>query len=606
MWDILIKGGRLIDGTGKDAFVGDLAIEDGVIAKIAPNLSGNTRRTVDAGGLYVSPGFIDMHSHGDCTAYLCPDMEGYLAQGVTTLFTGHCAMSLAPVDKYWLPMMDEFRAACHVLGEQDGLKPGYPDLVETEELIPEIKACYGVDVNWRTHEEYMRHLERGGIGANMLCLLGHSQLRHQILGYDVRRAAADKEIERMCGLLRRELDGGAAGLSFGLDYTPGVYADTGELVALGRVVAEYGGILAAHTRAANPGYMGNNLGLGPIDGVRELLEIGLETGAHVHISHIPPPSVNGSDETLRAGAHQTLELIRQYRARGVSASFDVISVYGMFSFRELAEKMTPYVARCGGKRRFAEKLKDISYKNHLAAEIKAGRHVSNSQIVRVDPTKEPNWAESMKVARCAAREYEGLTIAEIAAQTGQDPVDTMMALLSADIDTCCVPTRNCYVHTDAAHELFLAQEEACVGFDGAAYDFDFEDACYDLPRHHGAPATYSGAVTYLLAHRDKRLEDNIKRLTGNSARALGLRRRGFLAEGMAADILVFDHAALDDRLDMANPRTAPKGIELVIVNGVVAVEKGVHTHVRTGRILRRDQIHAPLGLLEAGHATALK
>ena len=592
MWDILIRNGLVIDGTGKERFAADVAVKDGKIAKIAPKISGEAWRTIDAAGCYVTPGFIDMHSHGDCTAPLFPDMDGTLAQGVTTLFAGHCGLGLAPVDKYWLPMFPEIRGANRLTGSHDWLIPGYTTLVETEAFRPILKELYGLDADWHTFGEFLDHLANTGIGANMLCVVGHAQLRQQVLGYDSSRPATDQEIKEMCALLRREMEAGAPGFSVGLDYAPGVYCETKELTALAAVAAEYNGIMTAHVRGANSEYQGHNIGVQPIDGMRELLDIGAETRVHVHISHICPGfKVSGDDFMREQSARRTIQIIEEYRERGVHATWDVIPVNGLFYLPELATKLTPYISLCGGKSKFAQRLRDCSYRDYLSKEIKEGKHLSGTGFCRVDPTKNPCWADQLEITKCAVTAYIGKTLSEIARDRDMDPVDAMLDILQQDMDTCATPLKTAEDRIDPAIAFFLSQRDASLAFDGAAYNLDSVDEVDDLPRIYGAPATYSGMVTFLLKYRARGLEENVKCMTGNAAKTLGLRDRGFLAEGMAADVVVFNYDALDDRIGKADPRNVPTGINYVLVNGVVAAEQGVLSRARSGAVLRRDQIH---------------
>jgi len=588
MWDILIKNGHILDGLGSAPFPGDIAVKDGRISAVGEKLSGEAGRIIDAEGSFVCPGFIDMHSHADITAFLYPGMENYLVQGITTVFTGHCGLSVAPVDRYWLPMLEEFRAACRITGYTDTVTPGFTTPVETSAMAAELKREYGVDVDWRSHGEYTEHLERTGIGANMMCLAGHAQIRHQIMGEDVCRAASDDEIAGMCALLNRELDSGAVGLGIGLDYSPGVYCDKRELVELAKTVAAHGGMVTAHTRAASPGYMGHNKGLKPIDGIRELLEIGLLSGAHVHISHIPHDA-SLSPEKEEAAALETLALIEDYRSRGVRITWDALYINGWFAWNELAEKLTPYIYEAGGKSAFSLKLGDETYRAGLSEEIKSGRCRSRSPFSRFDPAADPSWAEGLVIVKCRREALIGKTIGEIALERGLDPVDAMLGILAEDIDARAVSRgfTGTSCRNDAANAAFLSAGECCIGFDSAAYDLNSVDSHYDLPAHLASSAVYSGMVSYLLKCCNEPVERSVQRATGNAAKALGLHDRGVLAAGNAADIVIFDREKLDACIDPAEPRCAPKGIAAVIVNGSIAVLEGKPTGELKGRIIRR-------------------
>ena len=234
MYDLLIRNARIIDGTGADAFSADVAVQDGVICAIGNLGHAESAETVDAAGRSVVPGFIDSHSHADLTAARFPDMESLTAQGVTTVCAGHCGMGAAPLGRYYMGTS----------GDGEALEKMLPPLVTKEN--PQVSATvlpaepvrrafaeeYGVELDWSSWQEFNRHFERCGLGANMMCLVGHSTLRAQVMGPDCLRPASEGETDAMCTLLRRCMEEGACGLSYGFDYAPGNWAEDEEILRL--------------------------------------------------------------------------------------------------------------------------------------------------------------------------------------------------------------------------------------------------------------------------------------------------------------------------------------------------------------------------------------
>lgn len=591
MFDLLIQNAQIIDGSGKDRYCADVAVEKGKIVKIAERINGEAIQTIDAAGKILTPGFFDMHSHADFSVAAYPHMEGLLGQGVTTCFCGHCGMGVAPIDNYFLETpggVDRAAISRLIPPFVGGPTPITFRIVETEALRPAFQDALGVELDWTSFDEYLQHLERSGVGCNLVINVSHSQIRIQVLGLDYRRAATAEEVEKMKVYVRRSMEAGAAGISFGLEYCPGTYADTYELTELARVVAEYDGVVASHLQwrksrreEPTPQHEG-------VDGVRELLEIGKATGARIHISHmLNGYTVSPNEESIvRAGVRCLLEVIEGYRRQGVRVSWDVLPFddIAIYYFPQLAAYMRPYVDECGGKHGFSRALKIGDYRDRIAREIKAGGHRSTSPLIRFDPQANPEWAKPYVITTCTEEKYVGKTIYEIAQESGKDCVDVMLDILQADPEAGCGAWRP--YPEQRFYEYNLA-EDATIGLDNVALDYDyFHQDAQDMPYELGTPSAYCGMVSYIEQKLLPRLEDTIKRLTGNAAAALGLTDRGFIREGLCADIVIMDYEHLASNKNFAEPRTAPSGIDYVIVNGQIAVDHKQQMHPHSGRVYR--------------------
>ena len=264
----LIRGGTVVDGTGSPPFQADVCIRDGVIDAVGPDLSApEGAQVMDAAGKLITPGFINMHSHSDCSAAMYPNMESTLGQGITTEFAGHCGLGVAPVQHSWLYMFPEKKAFTKVMPEPPGgINPYNAYLVPTQRLREPFAQTYGQELDWTTYGQFLEHLRRVGLGANLAVVAGQAQIRLQAMGTDYHRDATETEIAAMEDALSEAMDGGALGLSLGLDYEPGLFAGREELLRLMKLVAARGGIVTAHTRSRSHPYYGHAQSF--LDGLR--------------------------------------------------------------------------------------------------------------------------------------------------------------------------------------------------------------------------------------------------------------------------------------------------------------------------------------------------
>lgn len=582
MYDIIIKNGQLYDGTGAPAYTADIAIADGIIVKIGKLDTMQAETMIDAAGKRVCPGFIDMHSHADLSIVQYPDAESLLEQGITTVFTGHCGMGMAPVGEYWKTQGDDIFALEDFQPLSSiGSIPGRTPVCRSDQMRKAYKKYFGVEMDWTSFGDYCCKLREQGVGVNMAMEVGLQQIRQQVLGLDSDRPATEKETSQMADLVREAMDSGAFGMTIGYDYTPDLSASHEELDRLVSVVKEYGGIVAAHTRNG----MDGNPEWQPIDGIREFLDMGLRTGARMHCSHVQPGfRITPSDRKLvEQSAMRTIEIINEYREKGVSVSWDVLHprAAAFYYYPELCSPLLHYILACGGKKAFQEKLNDEAYFNWLLEKIRKRVHILF-----------PRLEDAVSVTRCQNQAYVGKTLRELAKEADICFEEMVLRILKEDIDACIRPVLACERVRDAdgvidTFHRFWTHDGATLGTDNCAFNYDYEGHLPDLPSYRSTTTAYSGFVTFLLESEKESIpfEKTIRKLTGNAANILGLHNRGYLKEGQKADIVVLDMEYLATNENEVDPRQQPSGLDYVVVNGKIAVAKGVHSHIRSGEVL---------------------
>ena len=266
---LLIKDGMIVDGSGRPAFNGSIAISGERIVEIGKIATEDYDRIIDAEGLVISPGFIDAHSHADKTLLLYPTAPSFVMQGVTTTIGGNCGNTAAPMENYWpLNMFWDLDA----IYELKPFKYQSKEIIPLKDFKPKAKELYGLDVDWRTFREFLARLERTGLSVNHVPLVGHNTIRTEAMGTDYARKPTANELDKIKRMIVEAMEAGAFGLSTGLDYILGRYADTEELVVIAKVVSEYGGIYVTHCRKTT---LKAHSPASGITGLTEAIEIGL-------------------------------------------------------------------------------------------------------------------------------------------------------------------------------------------------------------------------------------------------------------------------------------------------------------------------------------------
>ncbi len=524
--DLLIAGGRLVDGTGTPARPGTVAVLDGRIHILTPTdpPPAHPARTIDATGKVVAPGFIDLHSHGGLVILADGRHEPKVRQGVTTEVVGVDGNGFAPFLRH-----EDLEAFVHLDSGLDGR--------------PEI------DYDWTSVDSYLSRYD-DKVSLNVATLIGNSPLRIAALGWDDVPADATA-LDRMRGLIRDGMAEGAFGLSSGLDYPPGSFATTDELVALTAEAGRHGGFYHSHVRYP--------LGDRYLDPFREAIEIGRRAGAPAHITHFY------HRQSHPGGPEPLLQLVDDARAEGLDVTFD--SYPSEWAATRLLIQLPQWI-QAGGPGPLKERLADRVTRDRLRVEFKARGAAYASPA---------GWADVRLAAfrRPENLPWESRTIADVMNETGHDALDVICdLLLSEDLGVGQV-TSGPWSET---LRDFVRHPVGMVGTDSTFL------GAKPSPRTYGSFPRILGQFV-----RDEALlslEEAVRKMTSAPAARLGLRDRGVIRDGAVADLVVFDPATVRSNATYDEPRRFPTGIDHVIVAGKLVVDGGVHTGATPGRGLR--------------------
>lgn len=542
-YDTVLSNGKIIDGCGNPWFWGDLAIQAGRVAAIGAPGSLQAKRMIDVGGRYVAPGFVDIHTHSDLSILVNRKAESVVRQGVTTHVVGNCGMSPAPVEGARLAEMKNYWGA---ISEQ-----------------PEVTW------EWRTFGEYMQTLEGGGLGINVASLAGHGALRMAVMGMEA-RTPTQSELERMKVLLAEAMEAGAVGLSTGLVYPPGCFAQTEEIIELCRVVARYGGLYASHIRGERETIL---------EAVSEAIRIGKEGSVPVQISHNAPKFGAPCD------ANANLRLVDEARARGqdVTVDNDVHT--------DLAPALVHALPQAIQDRPIEELitlLRDPQGRQEVQEEIVTDRRPAfgPSGLLR-----HMQWGRITMLHAPRSPGVVGRTIEKIASKLGRDPFDVYFDLIVENGEAA----EAIFDYIDEENiRILLRHPAVMICSDGqvlAPYGFLNDPPPYS-PCSYGE---FPGVLErYVRDQAVLRLEEAIRKMTSFPAGRFGFLERGILRPGMWADVVVFDLERVRDRATNLYPHTYPfenyphqypEGIDYVLVNGVLVVDEGEHTGTLPGQVL---------------------
>jgi N-acyl-D-amino-acid deacylase len=529
-WDILIRGGTVIDGSGTAGTVGDVAIAGGRIAALGACLKGAATNVIDAEGLAVTPGFIDIKTHSDFVLPINPKAESKLRQGVTTEIIGHCGFSVAPV----LP------GKTRLLG--DYLSGGAPWLPLRE----------------MSFSEYVDTFPKVAVNAGML--VGHNTLRLMVMGLEDRAPTAG-ELGEMIALLEDGLRAGALGMSSGLFTPPGSFARPDEMMAFCTVLKRHNAAYFTHIRDESNGVM---------EGVEEAIDIARACGIHVEIVHL---KCSGVDNWGKAA--QVLERIAAARAEGCDIDCDA---YPYAAGANPLKNLLPPWVQIGGNEAMLARLALPETRARVAAEI-AEHGLNNWGRI-------PSWEAVQISISPRLPDTAGQTVAALATARGCDPIDQICDHLIADHGATRVLIAS--ISEDDIRTI-VRSPTALVGSDGncvATYGIVSQGLPH--PRFYG---TFPRIISrYVHDERLIPLEQAIYKMTGGPAKALRLRDRGRLNEGYRADVAIFDPDDFRDEATYSNPHRYPSGERTtVIVNGIVVIGNARHTGATPGFVLRRDR-----------------
>ncbi len=528
--DIVFRGARVVDGTGAPSYRADVGVRDGRIAAIGDRVDGG--RVVDADGRVLAPGFIDMHSHSDLQVLAAPDHLAKVSQGVTTEVLGQDGLSYAPVDDDVLAVL-----RAQLAGWNDD-PPGF-------------------DWDWRSVGEYLDRLDRG-IAVNAAYLVPQGTLRMLCVGYDD-RPATDAELDRMRELLARSLREGALGMSSGLTYTPGMYADTAELTELCRVVGELGGFYSPHHRS---------YGAGALEAYAEMVRVSRDSGCPLHLAH-----ATMNFEVNRGRAGELLDLLDRAIADGADITLDT---YPYLPGATYLSALLPSWASEGGPEATLARLSDVDARERIRVEIEeTGSDGCHGVPVDWD-TIEVNGVRTAGNAHLV-----GSSIAESARRAGRPPAELYFdVLVSERLGTSCLMHVG---HEDNVRAI-MRHPAHTGGSDGLLVgDRPHPRAWGTFPRYLARYVRELGVLG---------LEECVAHLTGRAARRLRLVDRGLVREGYAADLVLFDPDAVADTATFDQPRQPAAGITHVVVNGVPVLDEGRRTDALPGRSLRNTRSRA--------------
>lgn len=526
MYDLLITGGRVIDGAGNPWQRADVAIEGERIVAVSPLKGAAAKRVIDARGRFVCPGFVDFHTHSDLQALAYPRQEMKTRQGVTTEVIGHDGLGLAPVTS---------ETAAQLRAQLAGWNGDPPE----------------VDWDWSTITEYLDRFDRR-VATNKAMLVPHGTVRLAVMGME-NRAPTEDELERMLALVDQGMREGAVGLSTGLSYAPAMFADDDELIALCQVLRPYNGFYCPHHR---------NYGMRALESYAEAIETGRRAGVPVHLTH-----AHFGFPVNRGRAPELLSIFDAARREGVEVTLDT---YPYLAGQTYLHALLPSWAHEGGTDAIIARLQDPATR----ARIRHILEVEGSDGFHEVPL---GW-EMIQIGGIIGDEDPwaiGLRIPEAAAKAGRTEFDYFCDLL---VRTRLGVSMLAFIGNEENVRTIMQHPVHCVGSDGILVG--------EMPHPRGWGAHARFLAHYV---RDLGLlswEEGVRHMTSAPMQRLGFFDRGLVRPGFIADLVVFDPEAIGDRATYENPRSFAAGISHVAVNGVLVVDEGEATGALPGRALR--------------------
>ena len=526
MVDIIFRNGEIVDGSGKARYKGDVAVQGDTIIAIGNLADLQAEEVVDISGKVISPGFIDMHSHADMYLPIVPEADSLVHQGITTVVTGHCGASPAPLTE------------------------------ENRDEVIKSSDAEGINLPWerfRTFGGFLDYMREIGMSLNMTPIVGQGMIRSAVVGYSAHRPN-EEQMEKMQRLVEEAMDAGAIGISTGLIYPPGSYASTEELIEVTKPVGERGGIYFSHIRGESDTLL---------EATREEIEIGRKTGAAIHHSHFKAAGRENWGLAVPA-----LELIEQAVAEGLDMTADM---YPYLAGSTGLVAILPEWAQEGGLEAIVGRLTD-----------KAARQKMEHSMKTEGFFKVAEW-DKVLIPSASNPAYVGKYISELADVAGKTPYDWIFdALLETQGQIGMI----LFMMSEENVKMQLTHSSMMIGTDGAGVPFEgpFAQGA-PHPRSFGTFPRVLGK--YVREEGVLTLEDAVRRMTGFPAQKLRYTDRGLLKQGNKADLVIFDPLTILDKADYVNPFQKPDGIDHVLVNGVYVVRSGMHTRARPGVVTQK-------------------
>ncbi|MBV8895215.1 MAG: D-aminoacylase [Acidobacteriaceae bacterium] len=528
-FDIIIRNGHIVDGTGSPWYSGDVGISNGRIAQIGSLASATARQTIDAHGLVVAPGFIDMLGQSELSMLVNAHLPSKIFQGITTEITGE-GNSVAPMSE---AMFQADRA-------------GF--------------LHYHITADWRSFAQYFARLEKQGLGINLASYVGATQVRRMVLG-EANRAPNAEELERMKALVRESMLEGAAGVSTALQYAPAPYAKTGELIALASEAAKYGGIYATHMRSEGDA----------IDqSLDEVFRIGREAHIPVEIWHL-----KAAGKKNWGRMPEIVGRIEQARASGVDVEADTYAYPAWFN---TFSAFIPPWAHEGGDTKLVARLRDPAMRARIRKEMESPDAGWDNEWQEVPG---PDAILVSVVQNRALLPLQGKTIAQIAREKNKDPIDTIFDLLIQD------PQMSVAVFAMSEDDIAYCLKQPWVSIDNDSQGTSPEGILGEEHPHPRAYGTFPRILRkYVREEKLLTLPDAVRKFSALPAQRMRLTDRGVLKRGMWADVVVFDPATIHDVATFEQPNQLSVGMEYVLVNGVPVIAQGNMTNSLPGKVLR--------------------
>jgi N-acyl-D-amino-acid deacylase len=534
-FDVLIKGGQLLDGTGAPARRADLGLRGDTIVEIGDLSSSFARQVIDATGMVVAPGFIDMHSHSDYPLLVDGRALGKVMQGVTT----------------------------ELLGESESAAPAVGPVRSEMEL-----SLAGMDLklDWTTMGEYFARLERQKTSVNVVSLVASGQVRAAVVGYED-RPPTPEELKRMEQLVDDAMRDGAAGLSSGLLYAPNSYASTEEIIALAKVAARHGGIYVTHLRNENEELL---------KWLQEAARIGQEGGLPVEVLHLKRLNVRLDGAKEAGGIVDAVAYIEGLQKNGIKIAADAYPYVA--SSTSLTARLVPRWALEGGRERLVARLRDPAQRKKMEAE---SQRILSSPIAGLR-------SDTVMLARTSYephRDYQGKRLSEIAELMKTTTADALLTILDKGEGQA---SGIFFAMREEDVAYVLSRPWVSIGSDGSALaPTGILARSHPHPRSYGTYPRVLGK--YVRESKTLTLPDAIRKMTSLPAERLGITDRGQLKSGYKADVVVFNHETITDNSTFDQPHQLSEGVQWLLVNGEVVVSNGDHTGALPGRVLRHSK-----------------
>ncbi len=522
-YDYFFRNATIVDGSGHPPFVGDVAIKDDMIVKVSQGGDSPSGKAFDATSLVLCPGFIDIHGHSEIEVLKNPSMDPKILQGITTEVAGNCGVGVYPLS-----------------GENTALYEQARDILGQYPLF-----------TWKSFDEYTKVWQQKGSGTNMAFLQAHSPLRFLALGGNANRPATEAEVNVMCRMLEKSFNEGCIGFSTGLYYAPCLFADRKELLALLRITKQYDRLFAVHLRCE-----GNDV----LEAIEEVLDLARLTGVRMEISHLK--AIGRVNQIL---VPKMLSMLEHARMEGIDVFFDQYPYeYGSTSLFSL---LPPHYLRLN-----REDLQKLLQSPKERSAIKEEMQDPDGWDSLYELC---GWDNISVMTLESNKQYEGLTLTEIANLRSQGPFDSFFDLLMHEKGTALMTD---IAQSQDSLKRILSHPLMCFG----------TDALYSGKKTH--PRSYQAAIHLLDKYWKQQallpLELLISKMTSEPANRLGLSDRGKVMQGYKADLVIFDPLTLQDNSSESEPMAKPDGMVLVMVNGKLSFFEGEPTAVRSGSLLR--------------------